>query len=110
MTCGDFANPLRGILFILNEPGTLDLREVFRIVLRRKSQKGLVAVDGHNDRRNGYPSRIIPRGYFNGEGHSTLSKPHKAFRARGELHRSNARIRYWLRMFLPGLQSGSGAL
>ena len=72
-TVGNFTNPLRGILFVVDEPSTLDLREAFRIVFRHKSQDGLVAIDGHNDRMNGCPVRILPRCYFNAEGHSTRS-------------------------------------
>jgi hypothetical protein len=71
---GYLTNSLGGILFVLNESGPLDLREAFRIVFRHKSQDGFMAVDGHNDSRNGYPSHIIPSCYFNAEGHSPLSK------------------------------------
>jgi hypothetical protein len=79
-TVGDFTNALRGILFVLNEPSTLNLREAFRIVFRRKSQDGLMAIDGHNDRMNGCPARVIPRCYFNAEGHSTLGTDFRVIR------------------------------
>jgi hypothetical protein len=70
-TVGDFTDPTRGVLFVFNESGALDLREAFGIFFRHKSQDGFMTVDTHNDRTNGYPSRIIPRCNFNAEGHQS---------------------------------------
>ena len=45
-TVGDFTDPLRGILFVLHEPGMLVLREALRIIFRHKIQE--LAIDGES--------------------------------------------------------------
>jgi hypothetical protein len=76
-TISDFTNSLRGVLFVLREPGLLGLREALGVIFRTKSQDGLVTVDGHKNRMNDCPIRILSRCHYNAEGHLTSC----AFRA-----------------------------
>jgi hypothetical protein len=53
----------------LHEPSEFDVREALRILFGLKGEDGLVVIDGHNDSVRYCPCRILPRCYFNAEGH-----------------------------------------
>jgi hypothetical protein len=65
-----------GFLFLRHEPGVLGLRENLRVFFGLKSEDGLVAIDGHNDRVYCCPCRrILSRRYFNVERHPPGVRP-----------------------------------
>src|SRR5580693_2478572 len=58
-----------GMFSALHEPSEFDVREALRILFGLKGEDGLVVIDGHNDSVRYCPCRILPRCYFNAEGH-----------------------------------------
>jgi hypothetical protein len=61
----------------LHEPSEFDVREALRILIGLKGEDGLVVIDGHNDSVRYCPCRILPRYYFNAEGHPLSRAPAK---------------------------------